>query len=94
VVNEECKAAQEEKDKARTKVLQNPSEDNKRSLAQKHRNAKKVIRRNKRQWAKERIHTIKNNRNNNLKIFFEKANEVKYGFKARPTVMKKNDRTL
>ena len=33
--NDECKAAQEEKDKVRTKVLQNPSEDNKRLLAQK-----------------------------------------------------------
>jgi len=89
--NEECKDAQEEKDKARTKVLQNPSEDNKRLLAQKQRIAKKVIRRNKRLWEKERIHAIENNRNSNTKIFFEKANEVKHGFKTRPTVMKKND---
>lgn len=50
--NEECNAAQEEKDRARTKVLQNPSEDNKRLLAKKQRDAKKVIRRNKRLWGK------------------------------------------
>jgi len=55
---------------------------------------KKVIRRNKRLWEKERIHTIGNNRNNNSKIFFEKVNEVKHGFKTKPTVMKKKDRTL
>lgn len=40
-INEVCIAAQEEKDKVRTKVLQNPSEDKKRSLAQKQRHAKK-----------------------------------------------------
>ncbi|KAL4083606.1 hypothetical protein QTP88_028922 [Uroleucon formosanum] len=92
--NEECKAAQEEKDRARTKVLQNPSEDNKRLLAQKQRDAKKVIRRNKRLWEKERIHTIENNRNNNSRIFFEKANEVKRGYQTRPTAMKKHDGSL
>jgi hypothetical protein len=48
--NDDCKIAQEEKDKARTKVLQNPSEENKRLLAQKQRDAKKAIRRNKRLW--------------------------------------------
>lgn len=68
--NEECKAAQEKKDRARTKVLQNPSEDNKRLLAKKQRDAKKVIRRNKRLWEKERLHTIENNRNN--KEYFSK----------------------
>jgi len=36
----ECKAAQEEKDKARTKVVQNPSEDNKSLLAQKQKDAR------------------------------------------------------
>lgn len=72
--NEECKAAQKEKDKARTKVLQNPSEDNKRLQTQKQRIAIKVIRRNKRLWEKEHIHTIENNRNNNTNIFFKKAN--------------------
>jgi len=92
--NEECKAAQEEKDKARTKVLQNPSEDNKRLLAQKQKDAKKVIRRNKRLWEKERIHTIENNRNNNSRIFFEKVNEVKRGYQTRPTAMKKHDGSL
>jgi len=39
--NDECKTAQEEKDKTRTKVLQNLSEENKRLLAQKQRDAKK-----------------------------------------------------
>lgn len=35
-------AAQEENDKARIKVLQNPSKDNKRILAQKQRNVKRL----------------------------------------------------
>ncbi|KAL5239233.1 hypothetical protein ACI65C_006643 [Semiaphis heraclei] len=89
--NDECKIAQEEKDKARTKVLQNPSEENKRLLAQKQRDAKKkTIRRNKRLWEKERIHTIENNSSNNPKIFFEKANEIKHGYQIRPTVCELN----
>lgn len=63
-------------------------------LAQKQKIAKKVIRRNKRLWEKERIHTIENNRDSNTKIFCERANEVNHGFKTRPTLMKKNDRSL
>jgi len=44
---------------------------------------------NKRLWEEERIHAIENNRNNNTKIFFEKANEVKQVFNTTPTIMKK-----
>jgi hypothetical protein len=43
---------------------------------------------------KERIHIIENNRNNNSKIFFKKANEVKRGYQIRPTVMKNHDGSL
>jgi len=66
----------------------------KRLLAQKQRNAKKAIRRNKRSWEKERIHIKENKRNNNSKIFFEKANEIKHGYQIRPTVIKKHDGSL
>lgn len=55
---------------------------------------KKVIRSNKRLRGKERIQTIKNNRDNNSKIFFKKVNEVKHGYKARQTVMKRSNGTL
>lgn len=39
-------------------------------------------------------HTIENNRNNNSKIFFEKANDIKHRYKIRPTVMKKHNGSL
>jgi len=42
--NEECKRALHEKDRGRMKVLHEPNEDNKRLLALKQREVKKVIR--------------------------------------------------
>ncbi|XP_050426612.1 craniofacial development protein 2-like [Adelges cooleyi] len=68
--NEECKRALHEKDRARMKVLHEPKEDNKRLLALIQRDAKKVIRLNKRLWEKKRIQTIENDRNSHSKIFF------------------------
>jgi len=76
------------------KVLYESNEENKRLLALKQREVKKMIRVNKRLWEKERLQTIKNSRNSNSKIFFGKANEVRHGYKSRPTVMRKSDRTL
>jgi len=94
--NEECKRALHEKDKvvARMKVLHEPNEDNKRLLALKQREVKKVIRSNKRLWEKERIQNIENNRNSHSKIFFIKANEVRHGYKPIPNVMRKSNGTL
>ncbi|KAE9522623.1 hypothetical protein AGLY_016986 [Aphis glycines] len=92
--NEECKRVLHEKDRARMKVLHEPNEDNKRLLALKQREVKKVIRSNKRLWEKERIQNIENNRNSHSKIFFRKANEVRHGYKPRPNVLRKSDGTL
>jgi len=61
--NEECKRVLHEKDRARMKVLHEPNEDNKRLLALKQREVKKVIRLNKILWEKERIQNIESNRN-------------------------------
>ncbi|KAL4113249.1 hypothetical protein QTP88_016908 [Uroleucon formosanum] len=92
--NEECKRALHEKDRARMKVLHEPNEDNKRLLALKQREVKKVIRSNKRLWEKERIQNMENNRNSHSKIYFRKANEGRHGYKPRPNVMRKSDGTL
>ena len=89
--NEECKRALHEKDRARMKVLHDPNEDNKRLLALKQREVKKVIRSSKRIWEKERIQNIENNRNSHSKIFFRKANEVRHGYKPRTNVMRKSE---
>lgn len=43
---------------------------------------------------KNRIHIIENNRNNNSKLFFEKANDVKHGYNTRLTIMKRCDGIL
>jgi len=37
---------------------------------------------------------IKNSYRNNTKLFFEKANEIKIGFKAKSTIIKSEDRLL
>jgi hypothetical protein len=76
------------------KVLHEPNEDNKILLALTQREVKKVIRLNKRLWEKERIQNIENNRNSYPKIFFGKANEVRHGYKPKPTIMRKSDGTL
>jgi hypothetical protein len=92
--NEECRTAMVERDNARTIMLRDPSEANKRELALKQRKAKQIIRKNKRMWKKARIETIENSYKNNTKLFFEKANEVKNGFKPRSTIMKDDEGTL
>lgn len=47
------------RDNARTKMLRDPSEANKRELALQQRKAKQIINKNKRIWEKPRIETIK-----------------------------------
>lgn len=92
--NEKCKFAMLERDNARTIVLRDPSEANKRDLALKQRKTKQIIRKNKRMWKKARIKTIENSYKNNTKLFFEKANEIKNGFKPRSTIIKDDEGTL
>lgn len=46
--NEECMTTMLERDEARTKMLRNPSEANKRELTLKQRKSKQITRRNKR----------------------------------------------
>lgn len=53
--NEECKTAQEEKDKVRVKVLQNHKEDNKMLLVQNQKNMRKAIRGKKKLRRIERV---------------------------------------
>ena len=53
--DENCKKALEIRDKARLEVIQNPSNENKRTLASKQREAKKTIRMAKRLWEKQRV---------------------------------------
>lgn len=72
----------------------NPSEANKRELALKQKRAKQIIRKNKRMWENTRIETIENSYKSNTKLFSEKANEVKNGFKPRSTIMKDDQGTL
>jgi Ser-tRNA(Ala) deacylase AlaX len=45
-------------------------------------------------WEKARIETIENSYKNNTKLFFEKSNEIKNGFKPRSTIMKDDEGTL
>jgi len=52
--NEQCKEAIADRDKARLRVVQDPTEENKRRLAIRQREAKRIIRMNKRIWEKEK----------------------------------------
>jgi len=42
-------------------------------------------------WEKTRIETIENSYKSNTKLFFEKANEVKNGFKPRIIILLYNN---
>lgn len=83
-----------ERDNARTIILRDPSETNKRKLVLKKRKAKQIIRKNKRTWEKVGIETIKNSYKNNTKLFFDKANKVKNGFKSKQKKKRKMMREL
>lgn len=75
-------------------MIQNPSNENKRTLASKQKEAKKTIRIAKRQWQKQRIVEIKNNNKNNIKAFFEKVKSVKTGYMPKTTMIRKDDRII
>jgi len=92
--NKECKTAMTKRDNARTIMLRDPSEANKRELALKQREAKQIIKKNKRMWEEARIETIENSYKNNKKLFFGKVNEIKNGFKTRSTIMKDDEGNL
>jgi len=53
--DENCINALEIREKAHLKVIQNPSNENKRTLASKQRGAKRSIRIVKRQWEKKEL---------------------------------------
>jgi len=90
--DENCKKALDIRDKARLKVIQNPSNENKQTLASRQREAKRTIRIAKRQWEKQRITEIENNNNkNNKKAFFEKVKNVKTGYMPKTTMIRKDD---
>lgn len=80
--------------KARLRVVRDPTKENKRRLAIRQREAKRIIRKNKRIWEKGKVKEIEDNRKNNTRIFFEKANEVRRSFKPRYTMIRMEDGTL
>lgn len=75
-------------------MLKDLSEENKRVLAIKQWETKQVIRRKKRAWEKFRLKLIDNNYKNNVKLFFEKANEIKVGFKEKSTIIRDEEGSL
>jgi len=75
-------------------MLQDPSEENKRLFAIKQRETKQMFRRKKRAWENSRLEVIENSYKNNAKLFFEKANEIKVGFKAKSTIIKDGEGLL
>jgi len=83
-----------ERDLAQIELLKSPNENRKRILAIKQREAKLTIRRKKREGEKKRIEKIEDNYASNTKLFFEKANEIKNGFKPRSTIMGGEDGSL
>jgi len=51
-------------------TIQDPTEENKRRLAIRQREVKRIIRMNKRLWEKGKVKEIEDNRKNNTRIFF------------------------
>jgi|UniRef100_A0A2S2R9E9 hypothetical protein len=92
--NKERKTAIVKNYTVRTIMLRDPGKANKQELALKQREAKQIIRKNKRMWEKARIETIENSYKNSIKLFFGRANDIKNGFKPRSTIMKDDERNL
>jgi RNAse (barnase) inhibitor barstar len=92
--DEQCKKASNERDIARIKMLKNPSEENKRVLSVRQRETKQLFRKKKRTWENSRLEIIENSYKNNVRLFFEKANEIKNGFKAKATIIKDEEGLL
>ncbi|KAL4152688.1 hypothetical protein QTP88_000521 [Uroleucon formosanum] len=91
--NDKCQSAIEERDKARSLMLTNPNTENNNNFAQKLREAKRIIRREKRLWEKERIKQIEDNRTN-PKLFFKQTKELKTGYNPRTEIMKEENGEL
>ena len=74
-------------------MLTNPNTGNNNNFAQKLREAKRIIRREKRLWEKERIKQIEDNRTN-PKLFFKQTKELKTGYNPRTEIMKEENGEL
>jgi len=81
-------------DKAHLRMVQDLTEENKRRLAIRQRESKRIIRMNKRLLEKGRVKKTEDNRKNKTRIFFEKTNEVRRSFKPRHIMIRMEDRTL
>lgn len=62
-------------------MVRDPTEENKNTLITRQKETNRIIRMNRRQWEIEKLQDIKKNGKSNTHIFFEKANEMKRGFK-------------
>jgi len=85
--NENCEKAIQERDNAKSLVIMESSIANKRRLAQKQREMKKVIRREKREWEKQRIEVMEDSYKD-FKMFFRKANEIRKPYKPKSSIIK------
>jgi len=74
-------------------MLTNPNTENNNNFAQKLREAKRIIRREKRLWEKERIKQIEDNRTN-PKLFFKQTKKLKTGYNPRTEIMKEENGEL
>ncbi|KAL4091582.1 hypothetical protein QTP88_026249 [Uroleucon formosanum] len=84
---ENCKKTIQERDKAKSLVIMKSSIENKRRLAQKQREMKKVIRREKRELEKQRIEMMEESYKDS-KTFFRKANEIRKPYKPKYLIIK------
>jgi len=67
--------------------------ENKRRLALKQREMKRVIRREKREWEKQRIEVMEKSYKDS-KMFFRKANEIRKTYKPKSAIMKNENNEL
>ncbi|KAL4112938.1 hypothetical protein QTP88_016652 [Uroleucon formosanum] len=80
-----------DRDKARLRVVQDPTKENKRRLAIRQREAKRIIRMNKKLWEKGKMKEIEENRKSNTRIFFGKVNETLLNQPRKDVVAKEYD---
>lgn len=88
----ECQDLNGEKYGARTKMLQNPSEENRNKFHNLRNRMRKLTRKKKREWQNEQLQELETNRaHGNIRKFYKQVSTHKKGFRPRTTTMLMNN---
>lgn len=91
--NDKCRELITKRTKLRYKTIQNNSEENRKEYEQGRKETHTILRREKRQYMKELIATVEENRKS-PRQFFESSGRIKQGFKPQTNIMLNDNKEL